>query len=129
MGNWSRTRAVILILAGALAVAAHLARAQYNPPLPTLPPTGGTLGDTERHRFPDDQPSGNREIQERQMKRIRQEHQQELINDTARLVQLATALKAEVDQGTESAPQTDALKQADEINKLAKKVSERIKTQ
>ena len=76
------------------------------------------------------EPYANREIQERQLKRLRQEHQQELIDDTARLVQLATALKAEVDKGTQPTTlPTDALKQADEISKLAKRVSERIKTQ
>ncbi len=76
-----------------------------------------------------DEPYATREIQQRQMKRLRQEHQQELIDDTDRLVQLATALKAEVDQGNEATLPMDMLKQADEINKLAKRVSERIKTQ
>jgi hypothetical protein len=118
---------VIVILVGALAVAADLgvARAQY--PITTQVPQTPINAD---RRLPEDQPYATREIQERQMKRLRLEHQQQLIDDTARLVSLATALKAEVDNGTQPTTlPTDALKQADEITKLAKRVSERIKTQ
>ena len=134
MGNLSRTRlwAVIVILAGALAVATHLGMAlpQINAPIGTqLPETGGPIGNADRRSLPDDVPYATHEIQERQMKRLRQEHQHELIDDTARLVQLATALKAEVDKETQPTLPTDMLKQADEISKLAKRVSERIKTQ
>jgi hypothetical protein len=124
--------AVIVILVGALAMAAHLgmARAQVEAPLGTqLPQAGGPIGNVDRHSLPDDIPYATREIQERQMKRLRQEHQQELIQDTTRLVQLATTLKAEVDKETQPTVPTDMLKQADEISKLAKRVSDRIKTQ
>ncbi len=103
MGNLSRTRlwAVIVILVGALAVAAHLrmARAQIGAQLGTqLPQAGGPIVNGDRHSLPDDIPYATHEIQERQMKRLRQEHQEELIQDTTRLVQLATTLKAEVDK-------------------------------
>ena len=134
MSDLSRTRvgAVVVILVGAVAVAAQvgMAWAQFNAPVnPQLPQASGQLGNADRTRLPDDEPYGNREIQERQFKRLRQEHQQQLIDDTARLVQLATALKAEVDKGNQPTLPTDVLKQADEISKLAKRVSERIKTQ
>ena len=134
MSDLSRTRlgAVVVIVGGALVVAAHLgmAWAQFNAPInQQLPQASGQLGNNDRTRLPDDEPYGNREIQERQFKRLRQEHQQQLIDDTARLVQLATALKAEVDKGNQPALPTDVLKQADEISKLAKRVSDRIKTQ
>jgi hypothetical protein len=134
VSDLSRTRlgAVVVILGVALVVAPHLgmARAQFNAPINAqLPQASGQLGNADRTRLPDDEPYGNREIQERQFKRLRQEHQQQLIDDTARLVQLATALKAEVDKGNQPALPTDVLKQADEISKLAKRVSERIKTQ
>ena len=76
---------------------------------------------------PDEQPYVAREMQARQLKRLREEHQKEVFADTDRLVQLATALKAEVDKS--DAPTPDALKDVDEIGKLAKRVSERIKTQ
>jgi hypothetical protein len=38
-------------------------------------------------------------------------------------------LKEEVDKGNEAIAPTDVLKQTDEISKLAKKVSDRIKNQ
>ncbi len=66
-------------------------------------------------------------MQARQLKRLREEHQKQVFSDTDRLVQLATALKAEVNKS--DAPTPDALKDVDEIGKLAKRVSERIKTQ
>ena len=135
MSDVSRTRlgTVIVILGVALGAAAHLgtAWAQFNVPVnPQVPQASGQLGNADRTRLPDDEPYANHEMQERQFRRLRQEHQQQLIDDTARLLQLATALKAEVDKGSQptSLP-TDVLKQADEISKLAKRVSERIKTQ
>jgi hypothetical protein len=107
-----------------------MAWAQFNAPVSTqLPQSGGPIGSADRRGLPDDIPYATREIQERQLKRLRQEHQEELIQDTSRLVQLATSLKAEVDKGTQPTLAADLLKQADEISKLAKRVSERIKTQ
>ena len=44
-------------------------------------------------------------------------------------MKLATVLKEEVDKGNEATAPTDVLKQTDEISKLAKKVSDRIKNQ
>jgi len=129
VSDLSRNWVVIVVAIGALAVAANLGMAQLNAPISTQLPAGGAIGNEDR-RFPDEQPYATREIQERQMKRLRQEHQKELIDDTARLLQLATSLKAEVDKGIQPTTlPTDVLKQTDEINKLAKRVSERIKTQ
>ena len=68
-----------------------------------------------------------REMLAKQMKRLREEHQKQVFSDTERLVQLATALKSEVDKGDKSA--SDVMKEVDEIGKLAKRVSDRIKTQ
>lgn len=86
---------------------------------PTLP-----MG---RERPEDEIPFGNREIQARQMRRLREEHQKQVFADTARLLQLATTLKEEADKGTKPSPGT--LKDVDEIAKLAKRLSDRIKNQ
>jgi hypothetical protein len=67
-------------------------------------------------------------MQERQLKRLREEHQREVFSDTDRLVQLATALKSEVEK-RDKAVAPDVAKDVDEIGKLAKRVSERIKMQ
>ncbi len=77
--------------------------------------------------MPDEEPYATREIQARQLKRLREEHQKEVFSDTNRLVQLATSLKEQVDKGKVAT--LDVIKDADEIGKLAKRVSERIKTQ
>jgi hypothetical protein len=77
-------------------------------------------------RSTDDEPYVTREMQARQLKRLREEHQKQVFNDTAKLLELATNLKAEVDKGSKS---SDVLKDVDEIGKLAKRVSDRIKTQ
>jgi hypothetical protein len=121
------SRAVRVGLLGGLAVAAGLglAVAQFNQ---NNPVTGNPVEPLDRPRMGDQQePYVAHEMQARQLKRLREEHQKEVFSDTNRLVQLATALKAEVDKGSKPTP--DALKDVDEIGKLAKRVSERIKTQ
>jgi hypothetical protein len=100
-----------------------LAAAQFTPAAPaTLP--GEQL---EHSRTPDDPSYIPRELQVRQLKRLREEHQKQVYSDAARLVQLATALKQQVQKGDKVS--MDAIKDVDEIGKLAKRVSERIKTQ
>jgi hypothetical protein len=130
VGVLSRIRvwAVIVMLAGALVAPPGLPRAQvqFPPPGPTPNDPQGVFG---REHATGDEPYASHEIQQRQLKRLRQEHQQELIDDTDRLVKLATVLKEEVDKGNEATAPTDVLKQTDEISKLAKRVSDRIKNQ
>jgi hypothetical protein len=110
-----------------LAVAAGLglAMAQFNQ---SNNPVGNQIEPLDRPHMGDQQePYVAHEMQVRQLKRLREEHQKEVFSDTNRLVQLATELKAEVDKGSKPTP--DVLKDVDEIGKLAKRVSERIKTQ
>jgi hypothetical protein len=123
-----RVRAVMVMLGGALLAAPSLSRAQVQ--FPTAQPTpADPQGGFGHEHAAGDEPYATHEIQQRQLKRLRQEHQQELIDDTDRLVKLATVLKEEVDKGNEATAPTDVLKQTDEISKLAKKVSDRIKNQ
>jgi hypothetical protein len=126
----SRLRAwmVSLGLVGGLAVAVSLGMTlQYGAPVPIAPP--GNAGPSLGHDHGDDQDYMHHEIEEKQMKMLREQHQKELFSDTARMLQLATALKAEVDKGDQTTLAADVVKQADEIGRLAKRVSERIKTQ
>jgi hypothetical protein len=114
------------LLAG-LAVTASLgiAAAQF---VGVNPTTNGQLQQLDRTRGSDEPPFAAREMQERQLKRLREEHQKEVFSDTDRLLQLATALKAEVEKRDKAAT-PDVAKDVDEIGKLAKRVSERIKMQ
>jgi hypothetical protein len=114
-------------LAGVIAISASLgiAVAQFNTPNPT---TNGQLQQLDHSHGTDEPPFVAREMQERQLKRLREEHQKEVFSDTDRLVKLATDLKAEVEKRDKAAA-PDVLKDVDEIGKLAKRVSERIKMQ
>jgi hypothetical protein len=115
----------VAIASGMMGLAMLATRAQFN--------SGNTQvnstrpGDIERMRGPDEEPYAVRDMQAKQLKRLREEHQKEVFSDTNRLVQLATSLKDQVDKGNMAA--LDVIKDADEIGKLAKRVSERIKTQ
>lgn len=114
-------------LVGGLAMAASLgiAAAQFVGGSPT---TNGQLQQLDHGRGSDEPPFVAREMQERQLKRLREEHQKEVFSDTDQLVRLATALKAEVEKRDKAAT-PDVVKDVDEIGKLAKRVSERIKMQ
>jgi hypothetical protein len=131
VGVLSRIRlwAVMVMLAGALLGAPALGRAQAQYPTPGASGSDPQSVFGREHPSASDEPYATHEIQQRQLKRLREEHQQELIDDTDRLVKLATVLKEEVDKGNEATAPTDVLKQTDEISKLAKRVSERIKNQ
>ena len=119
----------LLTLVGGWAVAAGLmlAMAQLNGPVNQDVNGNVQMRQADPSRPIDDEPYVAREMQARQLRRLREEHQKEVISDTARLVQLATDLKTEVDKGSKPTP--DVMKDVDEIGKLAKRVSDRIKTQ
>jgi hypothetical protein len=126
MSNLGRRclRGLPLALFGTLAVAAGLGMT----PMQFGAPRASTEQNPPLSRHSDDEiPSATQEMQEHQIKRLREEHQKELLTDTARLLQLATALKSEVDEGSKPTP--EELKNVDEMVRLAKRVSERIKTQ
>ena len=131
MGNAGRRclRGLGVGLAGAAVVTACLGMApmQFSQPqalqVPIVPPLdrGARGGDEES--------SVTRDMQARQLKRLREEHQKQEMLDADRMVQLAAALEQEVEQGDGAKVPLDAMKSADEIGKLAKRVSERIKNQ
>jgi hypothetical protein len=100
-----------------------------SPQLPNSngPYLGGTTRDLDRSHLPEEEPFGTRELQERQIRKLREEHQKQVFSDTATLLRLANELKAEVEKS--DTPTPDALRDVEEIGKIAKRVSERIKTQ
>ncbi len=78
-------------------------------------------------RSSDEAPPFEQDLLLRQVRLLREQRQKEMFSDTNRLLQLATELKAQVDRANKPTP--DELKDVDEIGKLAKRVSERIKSQ
>ena len=101
-----------------LATAALLAAASsvVYPPAPAL-----QLPPQER------QSQQEREIQDRQIKEANKKRQQDIRDETTKLFQLATELKAAVDKTNENMLSLDVVRKADEVEKLAKKVKEKMK--
>lgn len=64
---------------------------------------------------------------EKQAKLQNNDRQKRLVEDTNKLLALATDLKAQVDKSTKDTLSVDVIKKADEIEKLAHSVKERMK--
>ena len=115
---------------GAIAVHAQLptqspARGQSNQPsMPTLDSDG--RGSREGR----DGSPGNELtlIQEAQrVKAMANSRQKRIVDDTAKLLQLATELKAAVDKSTKDQLSLDVIRKAEEIEKLARDVKQRMR--
>jgi hypothetical protein len=66
-------------------------------------------------------------IEEQQAKARSNERQKKLVADTDKLLSLATELKTDVDKTNQNILSMDVIKKADEIEKLAHSVKERMK--
>jgi hypothetical protein len=64
---------------------------------------------------------------EQQEKMRNNDRQKRLVADTDKLLALATDLKAQVDKSTKDTLSVDVIKKAEEIEKLARSVKERMK--
>lgn len=60
-------------------------------------------------------------------KKANEQRQQELKRDTEKLLQLSTELKEYVDKSNENVLSLDVVKKADEIEKLARSVKQKMK--
>lgn len=68
-----------------------------------------------------------REMQQHQIKQMNLQRQQDIRKDTERLFQLATELKAAVEKTNENMLSLDVVRKAEEVEKLAKQVKEKMK--
>lgn len=62
-----------------------------------------------------------------QAQRRNDQRQQDIVNDTAKLLSLTEQLKAEVEKGNKDQMSASVIKKAEEIEKLAKSVKEKMK--
>jgi hypothetical protein len=92
---------------------------QQIPGMPQKPGLGNNPAD------PPDPMGPGRE--EKQAKLRNDDRQKRLVADTEKLLTLATDLKAQVDKSTKDTLSLDVIKKADEIEKLAHSVKERMK--
>lgn len=67
------------------------------------------------------------EMQREMAKRLNKERQEALKKDTDKLFQLATELKQSVDKSNENVMSIDVIRKAEEIEKLAKQVKDKMK--
>ena len=67
----------------------------------------------------------HREQKQAEMRNV--DRQKRLVADTDKLLELATDLKEQVDKSTKDTLSVDVIKKADEIEKLAHSVKERMK--
>jgi len=68
-----------------------------------------------------------KEMQERAVREANKKRQQEIRDSTEKLLQLAGELKDAVDKSNEHMLSLDVVRKADEVEKLAKKVKEKMK--
>ena len=66
-------------------------------------------------------------IEEQQARLRNNERQKQLVDDTAKLLSLANELKADVDKSSKDTLSLDVVRKADEIEKLAHTVKEKMK--
>jgi hypothetical protein len=85
-------------------------------PPPQFPGQAPTPQDEDRARF-----------EKEQAKKANEERQAQLKRDTDKLLTLATELKQSVDKSNENTLSMDVIKKADEIEKLARSVKEKMK--
>jgi hypothetical protein len=93
-----------------------------------LPAVHALLAPQSQMRQPPLNPSPmEREMAERRAREANKQRQEEIRSDTQKLFQLATELKDAVDKTNENMLSLDVVKKADEVEKLAKKVKEKMR--
>jgi hypothetical protein len=111
-------RIVTMAMAGMVLVTAGSAKISGGQmPAPSLPWSSQMPGMS--------QPDIIRHLEQKRM--LMSERQKRLEADTEKLVALTTALKEQVDESNKNILSLDMIKKADEIEKLAHSVKERIK--
>ena len=71
--------------------------------------------------------AGRIRMQEEQAKRVNDERQKKLVSDTAKLYELAGELKEQVGKSDKNTLSVDVVKKAEEIERLARSVKEKMR--
>jgi hypothetical protein len=123
--NHRGTAALFLLLAASLVIwrgpilSAQMSMGQLPPP--GTPPDGSSL-------HPGQPPDPMQQaILEKMVLQRNAARQQQLVKDTDKLLALATELKTDVDKTNKNVLSIDVIKKAEEIEKLAKNVKDRMK--
>jgi hypothetical protein len=89
-------------------------------PGPPMSPTRGEAGDNN---------DAQQQLAHEMAKKANEDRQKALMNDTDKLVKMAAELKEYVDKSNENVLSMDVIKKADQIEKLAHSVKEKMKGQ
>lgn len=73
------------------------------------------------------QSQAERDMRDRQVREANKKRQQDIREDTEKLFQLSSELKAAVDKSNEHLLSVDVVRKAEEVEKLAKKVKDKMK--
>ncbi len=119
-GRWAEFGGVFCLLMAWLLLGCARSGAQIARPSPSMPPPIGGEG-----REAED--SVHREMMEKLEKRRNDVRQEQLVKDTNKLLALATELKSQVDKTSKNVLSVDVVKKAEEIEKLAKNVKDRMR--
>jgi hypothetical protein len=123
VGRFFRPGAIAFFVLFALLPASYVGRSQQ--PNPSQPIPG-----PEASRFPD--PNDQMAMHDQQNKKgkveaANQERKRQIADDSAKLLKLATDLKAEVDKTSKDTLSMGVIRKAEEIEKLAHSVKEKMK--
>lgn len=114
---WSRTFLACVVLFGIARPLPLLAQRQSQQPPP----------DMTRPQLPSDDDEARSKAERDMAKKANHERQAAIQKDTDKLLELATQLKENVDKSSENTLSMDVVKKAEEIEKLAHSVKEKMK--
>jgi hypothetical protein len=125
--NILRRMAVGMTSSAVLALAcADMGRGQQGSPrVPMPPPPSQTTGLPPL--IDDSNSAGLGSIEAQQARLRNNDRQKQLVDDTAKLLDLANELKVDVDKSNKDTLSLDVIRKADEIEKLAHNVKEKMK--
>lgn len=117
-----RVRIGVMVVGFLMAAGVGVSHAQFGGQ--QLPPTAPHQPGMDKGIDDNPVPAG---VAERQEAARQTDRQKKLVSDTNKLLELATQLKADVDKTNKDTLSIDVIKKADEIEKLAHSVKERMK--
>jgi hypothetical protein len=121
-----RWAAILILVAGLKTLHAQVSQNPITPsPIQTRPPA--MPGAPNHNGMGDEDTPLNRQMEEQQAIKRNSLRQQQIVDDTAKLLSLAQQLKEAVDKSTKNTLSLGVVKKAEEIEKLAKTVKEKMR--
>ncbi len=120
---WPKRLCALVLLAGCF----MLAGAQQQLPLPPIARPPASPGQSPNPSDDNDGDSMAHRAMMQQAQKRNDQRQKDIVNDTAKLLSLAQELKVEVEKSSKNQMSVSVIKKAEEIEKLAKSVKEKMK--